>query len=244
MYYYKGFRVKAYDAPYAPKIPGNTVYHFELPYEEICRQCGFPSEEDYRSGKVLPSSMPSIFDDDVKGIGHGDDLPVLDLSDWPVEEYMPFGLNYEDKMDDTQFWYVKYRKFIRSSHVIIENGKYGVMDEDGNTVICPMWDDIVCLHQDAGWSGISNYFVACRDGKWGFVRGVYVTDPEYDSIEYLGSFQPTNHPGYFVKYFLVRKDGQVGISETGALLIPCGGVPADADREEYVAILKNHLGIR
>jgi len=241
LYYYKGFKVEAFPMPLPPSVPGGIGYRFCQPYSEIYKACGFPDMEEFESGRLEPKQMPSIFDGDVKGIEPGDDLPVLDLSSWPIAEYMPFILRDEDKKDETEFWHRKYRCFMQGSYVFQNGEKFGIKDKNTNIIVAPIWDEIRCVHQDVDFAGIRNYFTARQGHLWGIVRGVWVPDVRYDSIEYLGRY-PTSHPNYKINYFIVTRDGCTGISDGSSEVIPCGMVAPGSSKEYCHRLLMAYLG--
>lgn len=62
---------------------------------------------------------------------------------------------------------------------ICQNGKWGYVDEDGEEVIKPQYEDAKSFSN--GLAGV------CKDGKWGFINtdGYMVIEPQFSEVGYL-----------------------------------------------------------
>jgi len=83
--------------------------------------------------------------------------------------------------------------------LIMKDGKFGFIDQEGNLVVAPQYDSI----EKFGAHGVSWALIE-KNGKLGFIdkHGKEVVKPQYEMIDHFGTYGPP--------WALVRKDGRLG----------------------------------
>lgn len=100
------------------------------------------------------------------------------------------------------------------------NGKYGFINNKGEIVISPQYDDILMLQTQEGMvMGFYNGYAAVKvKGKWGFInhKNEFIAEPKYDEVDffednraavYIFDDKANDYPGLKYRYTYIRPDG-------------------------------------
>lgn len=101
-----------------------------------------------------------------------------------------------------------------------DDGKVGVIDENGNTVIAPEYDEIILL---SGWRDSLWFKVSQGCGYYGVVDadGNLIIPMVYDEIEMLYDNNNEDRLNYLSPFFIVREREESGLIDSeGEIVIP------------------------